>query len=85
MNDANTIRALIRFDEHGRPIVLTSDQRPDRPTTDWDRLAAMTEDEIEANAASDQDNPPLTDEEVSELRPGYDPSVADVPAVGTRH
>jgi uncharacterized protein (DUF4415 family) len=29
--------------------------------TDWARLAAMTEEEIEAGALSDPDNPPLTD------------------------
>lgn len=29
--------------------------------TDWARLAAMTEEEIEANAQSDADNPPISD------------------------
>ena len=33
--------------------------------TDWDRLAAMTEEEIEANALSDPDNPPLTDRQLA--------------------
>jgi putative transcriptional regulator len=37
--------------------------------TDWDRLANMTEEEIEANALSDPDNPPLTEEELARLRP----------------
>jgi uncharacterized protein (DUF4415 family) len=32
--------------------------------TDWARLDAMTEEEIEANAASDPDNPPWTEEEL---------------------
>ena len=36
--------------------------------TDWDRLRAMTEEEIEANALSDPDNPPITDEELSRMR-----------------
>jgi uncharacterized protein (DUF4415 family) len=31
--------------------------------TDWERVRAMTDEEIEANAASDPDNPVLTDEE----------------------
>ena len=35
---------------------------PLRGETDWDRLRNMTEEEIEAAAASDPDNPP-TDEE----------------------
>jgi putative transcriptional regulator len=37
--------------------------------TDWARLEAMTEEEIEANALSDPDNPPLTDEELARMRP----------------
>ena len=37
--------------------------------TDWDRLACMTEEEIEANALSDPDNPPLTEEELARMRP----------------
>lgn len=36
--------------------------------TDWARLAAMTEEEIEANALADPDNPPLTDEELTRMR-----------------
>jgi putative transcriptional regulator len=36
--------------------------------TDWARLEAMTEEEIEANALADPDNPPLTDEELARMR-----------------
>jgi putative transcriptional regulator len=36
--------------------------------TDWERLRNMTEEEIEANALSDPDNPPLTDEELKRFR-----------------
>lgn len=36
--------------------------------TDWQRLAEMTEEEIEANALSDPDNPPLTDAELRSFR-----------------
>jgi hypothetical protein len=35
--------------------------------TDWARLDAMTDEEIEANALSDPDNPPLTEEQLDEL------------------
>ena len=35
--------------------------------TDWARLRAMTEEEIERNAADDPDNPPLTSEELARL------------------
>ena len=51
------------------------EQQPDgswRPMrkgkTDWERLRNMTEEEIEANALSDPDNPPLTDEELERMR-----------------
>jgi putative transcriptional regulator len=41
--------------------------------TDWARLQAMTEEEIEANALSDPDNPPLTAEELARMRRVPDP------------
>jgi putative transcriptional regulator len=41
--------------------------------TDWARLEAMTEEEIEANARSDPDNPPLTAEELARMRRVPDP------------
>ena len=37
--------------------------------TDWARLEAMTEEEIEANALADPDNPPMTPEELARMRP----------------
>lgn len=36
--------------------------------TDWTRLQNMTEEEIEAGALADPDNPPMTDEELKRLR-----------------
>jgi putative transcriptional regulator len=36
--------------------------------TDWTQLREMTEEEIEAGALSDSDNPPLTDEELKHFR-----------------
>jgi putative transcriptional regulator len=41
--------------------------------TDWARLEAMTEEEIEANALSDPDNPPSTPEELARMRPVPNP------------
>lgn len=41
--------------------------------TDWARLDAMTEEEIEANALSDPDNPPLTDEQLANMVVVYPP------------
>ena len=35
---------------------------------DWRKLDAMTDDEIEAAARADPDNPPLTDEQLARLR-----------------
>ena len=37
--------------------------------TDWARVAAMTEEEIVANALSDPDNPPLTEAQLKNMRP----------------
>lgn len=40
--------------------------------TDWERLRRMTDEEIEANALSDPDAPPMTDAELAEAyRPGH--------------
>ncbi len=36
--------------------------------TEWARLQAMTEEEIDQNALADPDNPPLTDEQLSRMR-----------------
>jgi hypothetical protein len=35
---------------------------------DWAKLDAMTDEEIEAAALSDPDNPPLTDEQIAQMR-----------------
>ena len=49
--------------------------RPFAGRTDWDRVMAMTEEEIQANAFSDPDNPPLTAEELVRTRPGGTPKL----------
>jgi putative transcriptional regulator len=43
-------------------------RKPIEDKTDWARLNAMTEDEIEAAAVADLDNPPLTESELKKLR-----------------
>jgi putative transcriptional regulator len=43
-------------------------RRPIEDKTDWARLNAMTEEEIEAAAVADLDNPPLTETELKKLR-----------------
>jgi hypothetical protein len=35
---------------------------------DWAKIDAMTDEEIEAAARSDPDNPPLTNEELAQMR-----------------
>ena len=47
--------------------------RPLGSRTDCRRLAAMTDEEIEANARADSDNPPLTSEELARMRPVPNP------------
>jgi putative transcriptional regulator len=42
--------------------------QPIHGNKDWARLAAMSEEEIEANALSDPDNAPLTEEELAHMR-----------------
>ncbi len=43
--------------------------RPIERRTDWARVDAMTDEEVEANALSDPDNPPWTAEELQRLKP----------------
>jgi putative transcriptional regulator len=43
-------------------------KRPIEDKTDWARLNALTEEEIEAAAVADSDNPPLTETELKKLR-----------------
>lgn len=68
MND-DTMTSVARMDD-GSFVEILSDgsTRPIEDRTDWARLDAMSEEEIEANALSDPDNPPLTDEELSRMR-----------------
>lgn len=73
MNERDTIRAKRLAD--GTLVRVTPDgtTRPLASGTDWRRLAAMTEEEIEANARADPDNPPLTTDELARIRPVPNP------------
>jgi hypothetical protein len=55
----------------GQVVTVLSDGTtvPLKTQTDWAKLKAMTEEEIEANALSDTDNPPLTDKELKRFEP----------------
>jgi putative transcriptional regulator len=54
----------------GLKRVVISGANPEWPVgeTDWDRLRAMTEEEINAAALSDPDCPPLTDEQLARFK-----------------
>jgi uncharacterized protein (DUF4415 family) len=43
-------------------VSYTSEGMPSDTKTDWSRLKAMTDEEIELNALNDPDAPPLTEE-----------------------
>ncbi len=59
----------VRRQRDGTLIDLSTSKPYESPTkTDWERLRNMTEEEIEANALADPDNPSLTEEELSRMR-----------------
>jgi putative transcriptional regulator len=53
----------------GKTVTYTWDpNNPPTPTSEeWARIEAMTEEEIEAGARSDPDNPPLTDAQLARM------------------
>jgi len=69
MSERETIGASRLPD--GTQVLTSADGSPQAvgDPTDWGRVDAMTEDDVEANAASDADNPPVTTEEVARMRP----------------
>lgn len=73
MSENDTVKARRRPDGTLVQVLADGSTRPLRGRTDWRRLEAMTEEEIEANALADLDNPPLTPEELTRLRPVPDP------------
>jgi uncharacterized protein (DUF4415 family) len=62
MSDENRTRAILTQD--ARVLIEQPDgsYRPAESRTDWERVRAMTEEEIEAAAEADPDAPPLDDE-----------------------
>src|SRR5215467_2758957 len=69
MNDESIIRAKLLPD--GRVVQMLPDgsTRPLASETDWPRVQAMSEEDIETAALSDPDNPPLSEEELAQLEP----------------
>ena len=68
MSDDSMIPVTQAADGSFVQILPNGSTRPIKDRTDWARLDAMTEEEIEANALSDPDNPPLTDAELGRMR-----------------
>ena len=73
MTESNTIN--VRRLDDGTFVQELEDRtfRRLESRTDWKRLAAMTEEEIEANALADEDNPPMTAEELARMQPVLSP------------
>jgi len=69
MSEEHTIRARRGADGIVEELLPDGSTRLLVSGTDWEGLAAMSETEIEANALSDPDNPPMTDQELSSMRP----------------
>jgi putative transcriptional regulator len=53
--------------------VVYDPANPPPDETDWARVDALTEDEINAAAAADPDAPPLSEEDLAEFRSVIDP------------
>jgi uncharacterized protein (DUF4415 family) len=64
-------------DEHITRVSLKQ-ARKMKSETDWARLDAMTDEEIEQAAADDPDNPPWTDEDWANARVVWPPGKAPV-------
>ena len=73
MSESNIVRVRSLPDGTVVQIMPDGSTQPIESRTDWARLEAMTEEEIEANALSDPDNPPLADEELARMRRLPDP------------
>lgn len=74
MSESNIVRARVLPDGSIVQVMPDGSLTPIEDRTDWARLDAMTEEEIEANALSDPDNPPLSDEELARMRRVPDPA-----------
>ena len=73
MSEGDTVRARRRADGTIERVMTDGTTRPLASRTDWRRLAAMTDEEIEANARADLDNPPLSADELARMRPVPNP------------
>ncbi len=68
MNDDNFVKARRGPDGRLEQILPDGSTRPLEGKSDWARVDALTEEEIERNALDDPDNPPLTPERLAKMR-----------------
>jgi putative transcriptional regulator len=68
MSESDIVRVRSLPDGSVVQVLPDGSTRPLESRTDWARLEAMTEEEIEANALADPDNPPITPEELARMR-----------------
>ncbi|MFT4038971.1 MAG: hypothetical protein QM692_12375 [Thermomicrobiales bacterium] len=73
MSESNIVRAQVLPDGSVMQIMPDGSLQPIESHTDWARLEAMTEEEIEANALADPDSAPWTAEELARMRRVPDP------------
>ena len=73
MSENDIVRARRLPDGSLVQVLPDGTTRPMESRTNWARFDALTEEEVEANALSDPDNPPLTKEELARMRPVPNP------------
>ncbi len=73
MGESDTVRARILPDGSVVQVLHDGSTVPLERRSDWARVAAMTDEEAEANALSDPDNPPITKAELARMRPVPNP------------
>lgn len=68
MSESDIVRVQRLSDGTVVQILADGSTQPVEDRTDWARVMTMTEEEIEANALADPDNPSLTQEELARMR-----------------
>ena len=68
MNDEGMIRARRLADGSIVQVLPDGSTQPFAQKSDWARVDAMTDEEVEANALSDPDNPPITAAQLARMR-----------------
>ena len=68
MNDDGMIRARRLADGSIVQLLPDGSTRPFTQKSDWARVDAMSDEEVEANALSDPDNPPITAAQLATMR-----------------